>query len=62
MEGEGTVVTAGVAYHPNQLQLTPLSMLVCHPVEELMEHTHTRYTHKTQTHMHNTHIIIQLHI
>lgn len=44
MVGEGTVVAAGVADHPNQQQLSLFRMLVCHPVEELhpQEHTHTQ--------------------
>ena len=44
MEGEGTVVAAGVADHPHQQQLALFGMLIRHPVEELCRHTHT-HTH-----------------
>lgn len=40
VEREGTVVTAGVADHPHELQLTLLGVLVSHPVEELRPQTH----------------------
>lgn len=40
VEGEGTVVTAGVADHPHELQLTLLGVLVSHPVEELRPQRH----------------------
>ena len=35
MVGEGTVVAAGVADHPDEQQLSLFGVLVCHPVEEL---------------------------
>lgn len=44
VEGEGTVVAAGVADHPHELQLSLFGMLICHPVEELCSHTH-KHTH-----------------
>lgn len=44
VEGEGTVVAAGVADHPHELQLSLFGMLICHPVEELCPHTH-KHTH-----------------
>lgn len=43
VEGEGTVVAAGVADHSHELQLSLFGMLICHPVEELC-HTYT-YTY-----------------
>lgn len=39
VEGEGTVVTAGVADHPHELQLSLFGVLICHPVEELHPYT-----------------------
>lgn len=35
VEGEGTVVAAGVADHPDQLQLPLFGVFIRHPVEEL---------------------------
>lgn len=35
VEGEGTVVAAGVADHPHELQLPRLGVFIRHPVEEL---------------------------
>lgn len=40
VEREGTVVAAGVADHPHELQLTLLGVFVCHPVEELRPQTY----------------------
>lgn len=37
VEGEGTVVAAGVADHPHQLQFALLGVFIRHPVEELKE-------------------------
>lgn len=49
VEGEGTVVAAGVADHPHELQLSLFGMLICHPVEELCPHTHAQpITHRHQ--------------
>lgn len=56
MEREGTVVTAGVADHPHELQLTLLGVLVSHSVEELRPHTHKdmkRQTPVTHQSLHN---------
>lgn len=39
VEGEGTVVAAGVADHPHQLQLSLFGVFIRHPVEELKAHT-----------------------
>lgn len=44
VEGEGTVVAAGVTDHPNQEQLSLFGVLVCHPIEELRTHTHISIT------------------
>lgn len=38
VKSEGTVVTAGVADHPHELQVTLLGVLISHPVEELQAH------------------------
>lgn len=38
VEGEGTVVAAGVADHPHELQLPLFGMFIRHPVEELSVH------------------------
>lgn len=35
VEGEGTVVAAGVADHPHEQQLSLFGMFIRHPVEEL---------------------------
>lgn len=35
VESEGTVVAAGVADHPHELQLSLFGMFIRHPVEEL---------------------------
>lgn len=39
MEGKGTVVAAGVADHPHELQLGLFGEFIRHPVEELNIHT-----------------------
>lgn len=39
VEGEGTVVAAGVADHPHELQLPLFGVFIRHPVEELKTHT-----------------------
>lgn len=39
VEGEGTVVAAGVADHPHELQLRLFGEFIRHPVEELNIHT-----------------------
>lgn len=40
VESEGTIVTAGVADHPHQKELSFFGMLICYPVEELFPHEH----------------------
>lgn len=40
VEDEGTVVAAVEADHSHKQQFPLFGMLICHPVEELHQHTH----------------------
>lgn len=39
VESEGTIVAAGVADHPHELQLSLFGVFIRHPVEELNQST-----------------------